>query len=497
MRSLFGSVVSAARTVVNRAPVPYTAMDYVGVPVGQTGTQDRAGHLKTMGSNGTVFAIVDRFATSTAAVDWHMHRLRQRGRGTAMCEMCEEPGVTFLEDHLALRIWNKPNDFFTRQELVEAGQQHFDLTGETWLLMEYYEGTKLPRGIWGIRPDRIDPVPSKEQYLVGYIYKSPDGQRIPLDLDEVMMIRRPDPDDPYRGLGAIQAAFRDVDSSRLAAEWNRQFFLNSAEPGGMIKTDGRLAPAEWEELRMRWNEQHKGVSRAHRVAILEGYEWIDRKYTNKDMELIGLRTLSRDFIREAFGIPKFALGDVEDVNRATADASKAWFAESATVPRLDRWKRMLNSDFLPLFGSTGANVAFAYGHPVPPDQEMENDTLTAKTTAFATLVKANVDERDAAQVTGLPPMRMKKVEPVRPEMQPGTNDDDDDMSDGPENAMRWEAVEHMDDNTCDECRANDGKLYRNRAEAYADYPGGQGYINCIGHQYGNDCRGRVVKRRKS
>lgn len=65
----------------------------------------------------------------------------------------------------------------------------------------------------------------------------------------------------------------------------------------------------------------------------------------------------------------------------------------------------------------------------------------------------------------------------------------------PENANRWVARETVDDNTCDPCRDNDGKLYKNRADAYADYPGGTGYINCVGEEHGNSCRGKVVKRR--
>jgi phage portal protein BeeE len=500
VKSLLGSVVDLVGAA-RRAPVPFVAMDYAGTGIGLVSTQNRAGHLQAMGSNGTLFSIVDRFATSTAAVDWHMHRLRMvRARDTAVCPLCEKPGVALLEDHLALRIWNKPNDFYTRQELVEAGQQHFDLTGETWLLVERDERMRsIPLGLWVIRPDRIEPVPSKERFLVGYIYRSPDGQKIPLELDEVKQIRRPDPEDPYRGLGAVQAAMRDLDGARLSAEYARQFFLNSAEPGGMIKTDGRLDDKEWHTLRMRWNEQHKGVSRAHRVAILEGYEWIDRKYTNKDMELVGLRTLSRDFIREAYGIPKFALGDVDDVNRATADASRAWFAESATVPRLDRWKRMLNNDFLPLFGSTSPGVEFAYGNPVPPDEEALNAARDSRVTSWATLVKAGAHPDDASDVVGLPRMRVEKPEPAPvPEGARAPEEDDDDPDSGePEAAMRWVAQEHIDDNTCDECKANDGKTYRNRAAAYADYPGGQGFIKCIGHQFGNDCRGKVVKRGKA
>jgi hypothetical protein len=66
-----------------------------------------------------------------------------------------------------------------------------------------------------------------------------------------------------------------------------------------------------------------------------------------------------------------------------------------------------------------------------------------------------------------------------------------------EAAMRWEAVAVIDDNTCGPCADNDGKTYRNRAAAYKDYPGGRGYVNCTGADYGNECRCKVVKRRKT
>ena len=66
----------------------------------------------------------------------------------------------------------------------------------------------------------------------------------------------------------------------------------------------------------------------------------------------------------------------------------------------------------------------------------------------------------------------------------------------PENALRWQVKAHIDDNTCDPCRKNDKKLYRNRQAAYRDYPNGRGYKECVGAEYGNDCRCRVVKRGK-
>jgi hypothetical protein len=62
-------------------------------------------------------------------------------------------------------------------------------------------------------------------------------------------------------------------------------------------------------------------------------------------------------------------------------------------------------------------------------------------------------------------------------------------------AKRWVAVEEDDANTCIDCSENDGTTYRNREDAYEDYPNGVGYVKCIGAKFGNECRGRVVKRR--
>lgn len=64
-----------------------------------------------------------------------------------------------------------------------------------------------------------------------------------------------------------------------------------------------------------------------------------------------------------------------------------------------------------------------------------------------------------------------------------------------EAAMRWKVVGHRDDNCCEPCQKKIGTLYRNRSSAYADYPGGRGYIKCVGAQYGNRCRCKIIKRR--
>lgn len=400
MRSLIGKVMDVAR---NKSPVSYAPRHSVS-SIGSAAATDRTNQMAAMGSLGTVFSIVSRTSTATAAPSWHMHRTNV-GRMDTTCPVCACPGVALVEDHLALRIWNKPNDFYTRNELMETVQQHVDLTGEGYLLVEKAAGYNVPLGLWPVRPDRMEPVPSPEQYLVGWVYTSASGERVPLELDEVIQLRMPNPLDPYRGLGPLQSVMVDADSARYGAQWNRNFFLNDATPGGIIQSQEGLTDGEFKRLVERWNEVHQGVRRAHKVAILEKAEWKSTAYSMKDMQFTELRELSRDVIREAYGIPKFALGDVDDVNRANAEASRAWFAEQLTVPRLERFKGALNNDFLPMFGSTGQGVEFVYNDPTPPDREAINAERASKTSGAAALVRVGYDPEDVTEAMGLPPMR--------------------------------------------------------------------------------------------
>lgn len=338
-----------------------------------------------------------------------MHRLTGE---MSMCGHCREVKGPIVEDHLALRIWNKPNPFFTRREFMEAGQQHKDLVGETWLVVDRYDGPeRIPRALWLVRPDQMAPIPSSTGYLAGYLFKGRNGETVPLNLDEVIFIRTADPDNPFRGLGPIPAIRNDVESSRFAAEYLKNFFLNSAEPGGVIQAEGGISDQQWNRLVAQWGEQHRGVSRAHKVAILEnGMEWKDRKYTHRDMEFSAVRTLSRDAILEAYGVAKYTMGIVDDVNRATAETIADWTARNLTVPRLDDWKQAANNDFLPLFGASGQGVELVYANPIPENADQRNADLTARTTAWATLVTAGAHPDDAAEVVGLPEMR--SVAPV-------------------------------------------------------------------------------------
>jgi HK97 family phage portal protein len=487
---------SLVDTLLNRATPTHTPVPFASRTASYGGifgsNRSAEGQMRAMSAVGTLFAIVDRTSNATALVDWKLYRKAKSGRDEDRIE---------VTSHAALDLWNKPNPFMPRQEFVESSTQHYDLTGETWWVIARHPGVNIPLEMWPVRPDRITPQPDPERFLKGYVYTSPDGEQVPLELDEVIQLRRPNPLDPYRGLSPVLSILPDLDTSRYAAEWSRAFFINSAQPGGIIEVPQALSDGEFTELRDRWNEQHKGVGNAHRVAILEHGKWIDRTISQRDMQFVELRGATADRVREAYGISKTAIGDFEDINRASALAAKSWFAEQQTVPRLERIKAALNFELLPMYGATAQGLEFDYCDPVPPDPETEAVTLTSRSHAVAALVQAGFEPAGTLSAVGLPeiPFAGAPARPALPGAEPVAWSDAVAglLGEDIEAAMRWEAVAHIDDNTCSECADNDGQTYRNRAAAYKDYPGGRGYVKCIGAEYGNTCRCVVRKRKKT
>lgn len=512
---LLGEVIrDTVGGLLNRVPVPLANSveqpRWGGLGLGQ---QDRLAQLGAYGAVGTLFQVVHALSEDTSRVDWHMHRVRTgAARESATCPLCDKPGVDLLEDHPALRRWAQPNEFTTGQEFVEGYQQHLELAGEGYWVLDLVSAGALSgvADMWFVRPDRMAPVASATEFLTGWVYRSPDGELVPLTRDQVVQLKSPNPLDPYRGMGPVGTVMRDVRAAAASGDWTESFFRNSAMPGGVLEAPTAIPEPMFRQLLDQWNKDHKGISNAHRVAVLEaGITWKDRSYSPKDMILTDLRKYSSDQIRQAYGFPEFASGVLENANRASSEASAAWYTSRLIVPRLDKTRDALNYRYLPRWGVTGQGVEFAYSDPTPNDVEAENATRTSKAEAYAVLVNARVDPVDAAAVVGLPPMGVVEVQPAptaAPPAPAGPVDDDEERAQnlitraiaayeelefGPENAQKWVAVENIDDQSCGPCKAVNGKTYRNRADAYADYPGGTGYVNCEGR---DNCRGHVVKR---
>lgn len=412
MTSLLGK---AFRSASNKTPVPYVPREQRRDSIfhRSEAPRDYRSALEQFGNVGALFAIVSRLAEAVSQVEWKLYRKQNDGRRRYReVETREE-----VTHHAALSLLRKPNPFMGQKEFIEGVQQHIDLAGEGWIVAAFNEGFRGagPIELWPMRPDRVKIVTDYSDFLTGYLYCPPGaGEPVPLEVERVIQLRMPNPMDPYRGLGPVQSLMADLDSSRYASEYNRNFFLNSAEPGGIIEVEDRLDDDEFRELASRWREQHQGIANAHRVAILEQGKWVDRKFSMRDMMFPELSGMNSEKIREAYGFPKGMTGATEDVNKANAEANERMFARWLLVPRLERIKEALNNDLLPMFGSTAQGLEFDYIDPVPEDREADNQERITKAQASKLLVEAGYDATQVLETVGLPEMEWSRPEPAAP-----------------------------------------------------------------------------------
>ena len=308
--------------------------------------------LSSMGAVAWVFATVNRIAQSMAAQNWKLYRVQGNDR-------------TEVTDHPALRLWLSANPYITREDFIETSQQHIELTGEMWWIL-IRNSLGIPVEMQVVRPDRMRPIPHPSEFIAGYEYRL-GAQSIPLEREDVIFTRTPNPLDPYRGIGVVQSLMVDIGAEKAAAEWMYNFFKQDATPGGIIEVDSNLQDADFARLAERWRSQHQGVGNAHRVAILERATWKSAHLTQRDMQFEALRRFSRDQILGAFGMPLAVMGITESVNRANAQAAELLYARWLIRPRLMRIKSALNQKLLRLYPD-GDSLEFDFIDPVPDDR---------------------------------------------------------------------------------------------------------------------------------
>jgi HK97 family phage portal protein len=419
VKDLVSSMLGLGRAVRNAAPVPFGG---TRTSLFQTQSSGPLGEraYTAYGSVGTLFAIVSSIGNAVTSTEWHLYRK------TAQRDLARRKEIT---DHGFLTVWNKPNNFYTGRLFRESMQQHMDLVGEAICVLVTVGGIVVE--MWPVRPDRMQPVKHPTEFITGWIYQGPDGEEVPLELDQVVQIKMPNPADPYRGMGPVQAVLADIDAARFSAEWNRNFFINGARPGGIIKVDYKMGDDEFNAFVARWRQQHQGVANAHRVAVLENAEWIDTNFSMADMQFAELRNLPRELIREAFAFPKPMLGTVDDVNRANADAGKEVMADHVTIPRLRRWKDAINTFLLPRF-QNGKALELDFDDPTPINHEAADRERTSQAVGASKLVLAGYDPSDVAMAMGLPEMKWVGV-PSSSSTSDGSNSDQTDF--GPTNEL--------------------------------------------------------------
>lgn len=332
-----------------------------------------------------VYACVSAIADEVATIEL---RLQQQSGD----------GWKDVQNHPALELLNNVNPAMSSDDLFLATQSYLELEGNAfWYVVP--NGKDIPSEIWPLNPSKVEVKPGKKFLVQGYVYTNDAGKQVPFKPTEIIHFKRFNPTSQYRGIGTVAAAALAIDSDTYAAEWNRNFFNNSAIPAAVLSTEAKLTPEQFDRMKAQWDARYQGRNNAHRTAVLEGglkYEKIN--LSQKEMDFLEQRRFGRDEIMAMFRVPRTVLGITDDVNRANAEATDYVFAKRVIAPRMRFIATTLTEFYLPLFGLPASQYRLIHSDIIP--QNVEGD-IRRKEMALATGYRSRNEIREEE---GLKPM---------------------------------------------------------------------------------------------
>ena len=308
--------------------------------------------------NSWAFACGYRNAFSLAKVPLKLYKRVAAGGETELEEITQ---------HVFLDMMRNVNPYFNQFELKALTSLFLDSTGNAyWWVVKNQLG--VPTYLWNIPANWMKVVPSEEEFIAGYIMTVPGrGTRVPFPADEIIHFKFPSIFSLYYGCPPMYGAAYDVDLNKEVKTYGINFFMNNAQPSGVLQTENTLTKESYERLKLAWDLKYKGSKNAGKMAILEaGLKYQKVGDSLKDMKLADTNREIRDSILAAFGVPASKLGLVEDVNRANAEANDYTYQKETILPRLVLIEEKLNEKLMPMYD---AGLVCKFDNPVPEDKE--------------------------------------------------------------------------------------------------------------------------------
>lgn len=266
---------------------------------------------------------------------------------------------------LYVLLHDLPNPEVTASEFRAALMGHLCLWGNAYAEVEY-DGLGRIKALWPLRPDYMTVTRNEAKQRV-WLYRLPDGKEIKWTWSEptlrpapILHLRGLSPDG-FVGYSPLRLMRESIGLALAAEEFGARLFANNARPSGVLTSPQVLTPEAAKRLKESWEAAHRGLSHAHRVAVLEqGVAWQNIGMPPEDAQLLETRKFQVSEIARIFRVPPHMIGDVE---RSTSwgtgiEQQQIGFLQFSIMPWLVAWEQAIARDLLTIRGWNTHEVRF-------------------------------------------------------------------------------------------------------------------------------------------
>ena len=386
------------------APPPADTYAAAGLPVGgetiphtsRLSQREARRHMSSYGGEqpiDTVNNCINTYLDALTLAEWE---LRKDGMPYLPHLPKEAPPETFEAPQDLVRLLENPNPWQNWDNFLSLAVTDYLMIGNFyWLKFQTTQGSDRPLALYRLNPADVNVIPGKRDLIAGYEYRIPGrGQPVRFPADMVIHGMRPNPHNPYFGLGIVAAGARMLDVELALTETQAQFFEQGAKLSGVLQSDRRVPDPVFKKITMQFRNLYSGSKNAYKVAILEqGLQFKSIQPTAAESEFVALSNLSFERICRLFRIPPQLLNG--EARPGIMQEAKRQFTSDTMAPLLKRLNNII-SDALTEPG-WGYEFFMDYKYVMPREDQLK---LVA---GIATLPGIRINEiREEAGLEPLP-----------------------------------------------------------------------------------------------
>jgi len=276
------------------------------------------------------FACIRALADAAASLPLHVYRRTKDGRERAEGRTAD--------------LLRTPAPAVTQAGLVGQMVAHLNLHGNAYL-GKFKDPEGRVEQLALLAPDRVRP--ELRGGLPLYTVRDDRGRQTTHTGADIIHVKALSTDGLV-GLSPVRQCRAALGLSSTLAEHAARFFENDARPSGIV----RLGAAgtnqdQLSNLRAAWDSKHRGVSNAHRVAIVSGdVDFLPVAMPLEDQQFLGQRELSAQEIARIFRVPPWVVGarDGGSLTYSNVEQQAQSFVTFSLQPWLTTIEQALSAD---------------------------------------------------------------------------------------------------------------------------------------------------------
>lgn len=332
IKSLFGFGQARDKPVDKAADAGYSFL------FGRT-TSGKPVNERTAMQTTAVYACVRILAEAVASLPLHVYEYQDDG------------GKKLVHDHpLYYLLHDEPNPEMTSFVFRETLMSHLLIWGNAYAQI-IRDGAGRVLGLYPLLPDKME-VQRDDKGNIYYVYSRNSDENpmfkeygnIKLKAEDVLHI----PGLGFDGLigySPIAMAKNAVGMTLACEEYGASFFANGANPGGVLEHPGILKDPS--KVRESWNSVYRGVSNAHKIAVLEeGMKYQQIGIPPEEAQFLETRKFQINEIARLYRIPPHMVGDLDKSSFSNIEQQSLEFVKYTLDPWVIRWEQSLQRSLL-------------------------------------------------------------------------------------------------------------------------------------------------------